>query len=49
VGDQRILVTPLPTACTANSKPLSVKLTSSTITGSTAAKPHFVRASLFLG
>jgi virginiamycin B lyase len=49
VGNQRIvLVTPLPSACTASSGALSIKLTSSAISGSKAAQLHFVSASLFL-
>jgi streptogramin lyase len=49
VGDHRIaLVTPPPSVCTAKSKSLTIKLTSSTIPGSTAAKVRFVSASLFV-
>ena len=49
VGDHRItLVTPSPSACTARSKSLAIKLTASGIRGSRAAKVRFVSASLFL-
>jgi virginiamycin B lyase len=49
VGDHRIaLVTPSPAACIAKSKSLTIKLTSSTIQGSKAAKVRFVSASLFV-
>jgi streptogramin lyase len=49
VGDHRIaLVTPSPSACTAKSKSLAIKLSSSTIRGSKAAKVRFVSASLFV-
>ena len=49
VGDHRIvLVTPSPSACTAKSKSLTIKLTSSTIHGSKGAKVRFVSASLFV-
>jgi virginiamycin B lyase len=49
VGNHRIaLVTPSPSACTAKSKSLPIRLTSSTISGSKAAKVRFVSASLFV-
>jgi hypothetical protein len=49
VGDHRIaLVTPSPSACTAKSTSLTLKLSSSTIRGSKAAKVRFVSASLFV-
>jgi hypothetical protein len=49
VGDHRIaLVTPPPSSCTAKSKSLTIKLSSSAIPGSTAAKVRFVSASLFV-
>jgi streptogramin lyase len=49
VGDHRIvLITPSPSACTAKSKSLTAKLSSSVIPGSKAAKVRFVSASLFV-
>jgi streptogramin lyase len=49
VGDHRIeLVTPSPSACTAKSRSLTIKLSSSAIRGSTAARVRFVSASLFV-
>lgn len=49
VGDHRIaLVTPSPSVCTAKSKSLTSKLSSSRIPGSKAAKVRFVSASLFI-
>lgn len=49
VGDRRItLVTPSTSACTAKSKSLTFKLSSSAIRGSKAAKVRFVSASLFV-
>jgi streptogramin lyase len=49
VGDHRIeLVTPSLSACTAKSKSLMVKLSSSAIRGSRGARVRFVSASLFV-
>jgi hypothetical protein len=49
VGDHQIvLITPSPSACTARTKSLTVKLSSSTIQGSKAAKVRFVSAALFV-
>jgi streptogramin lyase len=49
VGDHRIvLITPSPSVCTARTKSLTVKLSSSAIQGSKAAKVRFVSAALFV-
>jgi virginiamycin B lyase len=49
VGNRHVvLVTPSPLACTAKSKSLTIKLTSSAIRGSKAAKVRFVSASMFV-
>jgi virginiamycin B lyase len=49
VGDHRIvLITPSSSACTAKSKSLPIKLSSSVIQGSKAAKVSFVSAALFV-